>query len=37
MNVRLEHANMHVVDVNAMVNFLQTAFPSFQVELVLII
>lgn len=30
--VRLEHANLCVGDVNAMLRFLQTAFPEFRVR-----
>ncbi len=32
MTVRLEHANLCVSDVEAMVQFLQTAFPEFRVR-----
>lgn len=32
MNVRLEHANLTVRDVDASVRFLQTAFPEFVVR-----
>ena len=32
MKVRLEHANLIVRDVDAMIRFLQTAFPSFRVR-----
>ncbi len=30
MSVRLEHANMVVCDVEAMIRFLRTAFPEFR-------
>lgn len=29
---RLEHANLHVRDVDEMIRFLRTAFPDFQVR-----
>jgi catechol 2,3-dioxygenase-like lactoylglutathione lyase family enzyme len=32
MQVRLEHANLIVRDVDAMIRFLQTAFPDFRVR-----
>lgn len=32
MNVYMEHANIHVVDVDGLVDFIQTAFPSFEVR-----
>ncbi len=32
MRVRIEHANLAVRDVDAMVRFLQTAFPDFRVR-----
>jgi catechol 2,3-dioxygenase-like lactoylglutathione lyase family enzyme len=32
MTVRLEHANLCVRDVDAMIRFLQTAFPQFRVR-----
>ncbi len=32
MKVRLEHANLLVRDVDAMIRFLQTAFPDFHVR-----
>ena len=32
MSTRLEHANMHVRDIDTMANFLRTAFPDFQVR-----
>ena len=32
MGVRLEHANLCVRDMEAIVRFLQTAFPEFQVR-----
>jgi catechol 2,3-dioxygenase-like lactoylglutathione lyase family enzyme len=32
MNARLEHANLHVRDVDATIRFLQTAFPEFRVR-----
>ncbi|MBI3838631.1 MAG: VOC family protein [Planctomycetia bacterium] len=32
MSVRLEHANLCVRDIEAMIRFLQTAFPEFQVR-----
>ena len=32
MTVRLEHANLCVRDVDAMIRFLQTAFPEFRVR-----
>ena len=32
MAVRLEHANLNVRDVEAMIRFLKTAFPEFRVR-----
>lgn len=32
MTIRIEHANMIVRDVDAMMRFLQTAFPEFRVR-----
>ena len=32
MNAYLEHANMHVADVDAMLDFITTAFPEFRVR-----
>ena len=32
MNVRLEHANLLVRDVDATIRFLQTAFPEFRIR-----
>jgi catechol 2,3-dioxygenase-like lactoylglutathione lyase family enzyme len=32
MNVRLEHANLSVRDIEAMIRFLTTAFPEFRVR-----
>ncbi len=32
MTVRLEHANMEVVDVDGMIRFLKTAFPDFRIR-----
>ena len=32
MMVRLEHANLCVRDIDAMVKFLQTAFPEFRIR-----
>lgn len=32
MSIRLEHANMVVRDIDAMVHFLQTAFPQFRIR-----
>lgn len=32
MMVRLEHANMAVRDIDGMIRFLQTAFPSFRIR-----
>ena len=32
MKVQLEHANIHVRDVDAIIDFLGTAFPSFYVR-----
>jgi hypothetical protein len=32
MGVRLEHANLCVRDIEAMIRFLQTAFPEFRVR-----
>jgi hypothetical protein len=32
MSVRLEHANIYVHDMEAMIRFLQTAFPEFRVR-----
>lgn len=32
MNARLEHANLHVQDLDAMIRFVQTAFPEFKVR-----
>jgi catechol 2,3-dioxygenase-like lactoylglutathione lyase family enzyme len=32
MTVRLEHANLSVRDVDAMIRFLRTAFPEFRVR-----
>src|SRR5207248_3054043 len=32
MAVRLEHANLTVRDIDAMIRFLQTAFPEFKVR-----
>ena len=33
MTARLEHANLCVRDVDAMLRFLQTAFPEFHIRL----
>ena len=32
MSIRLEHANMHVRDIDSMARFLKTAFPEFHVR-----
>ena len=32
MNVRLEHANLAVRDVDAMIRFLRAAFPEFRIR-----
>lgn len=32
MSVRLEHANLCVRDIDAMIRFLQTAFPEFRIR-----
>lgn len=32
MNTRLEHANIMVRDIEAMVQFLKTAFPDFEIR-----
>jgi len=32
MKVRLEHANLSVRDVEAMIRFLMTAFPEFRIR-----
>ena len=32
MSVRLEHANLHVKDLDAMLRFVQTAFPEFRIR-----
>jgi len=32
MTIRLEHANLHVRDVDGMIRFLQTAFPEFRIR-----
>ena len=32
MGVKLEHANLHVSDIDEMVNFLQAAMPEFKVR-----
>ena len=32
MKVRLEHANLHVRDIDGMIRFLQTAFPDFRIR-----
>ena len=32
MSIRLEHANMHVRDIDTMVVFLKTAFPDFKIR-----
>ena len=32
MSVRIEHANLHVRDIDAMVRFLKTAFPEFEIR-----
>ena len=32
MNIYMEHANIHVGDVDGLVDFLQKAFPSFKVR-----
>ena len=32
MKIRLEHANLAVRDVDAMLRFVRTAFPEFQVR-----
>jgi catechol 2,3-dioxygenase-like lactoylglutathione lyase family enzyme len=32
MQIRLEHANIGVRDIEAMIRFLKTAFPEFQVR-----
>lgn len=32
MNVRLEHANLCVSDIEAMIEFLKTAFPDFRIR-----
>ena len=32
MKVRLEHANLSVRDVEAMIRFLMTAFPDFRIR-----
>jgi catechol 2,3-dioxygenase-like lactoylglutathione lyase family enzyme len=32
MTIRLEHANISVKDIDGMIRFLQTAFPSFRIR-----
>lgn len=32
MNVRLEHANMSVRNINSTIQFFQTAFPDFEIR-----
>jgi len=32
MEVRLEHSNLSVRDVEAMIRFLMTAFPGFRIR-----
>ncbi len=32
MNIRLEHANICVHDINGMIEFLRTAFPEFKIR-----
>jgi catechol 2,3-dioxygenase-like lactoylglutathione lyase family enzyme len=32
MNVRLEHANLHVRDIDATIRFLRAAFPEFRLR-----
>jgi len=32
MKTRLEHANMHVQDVDKMLDFIQSAFPDFAIR-----
>ena len=32
MNVYMEHANIHVTDVDAVTDFITTAFPSFKIR-----
>ena len=32
MSIRLEHANMHVRDINTIARFLKTAFPDFRIR-----
>lgn len=32
MGTRLEHANLHVRDLDAMLRFVQTAFPDFRIR-----
>jgi len=32
MNIRLEHANLFVRDIDATIRFLQTAFPEFRLR-----
>ena len=32
MSIRLEHANMHVRDIDSMARFLKTAFPEFHIR-----
>lgn len=32
MNVYMEHINLHVVNVDALAGFIQTAFPGFRVR-----
>ena len=32
MNVRLEHANICVHDINGVIRFLLTAFPEFRIR-----
>ena len=32
MNIRLEHANICVHDINGMIGFLRTAFPEFKIR-----
>jgi|GEM_PF-2898893 hypothetical protein len=32
MTIRLEHANLCVHDIDAIIKFLRTAFPEFQIR-----
>jgi catechol 2,3-dioxygenase-like lactoylglutathione lyase family enzyme len=32
MTIRLEHANLHVRDIDEMIRFLRTAFPTFAIR-----